>query len=155
MRKVIRRRDVAQEDARARNIGAGIPGAAPQIDSLYSSFAKYIPAETVTVYASLQSFAVPYLTDMFSFPQAQAFLVFVGGCLLFNILYMLKTGWLQLFASTGAFALWVLLLGGEPVNELFDNQFGEDARRQLVGAILIGWSVGVPLLDRMFDKPAE
>lgn len=153
MRKIIRSRDISGvEYARARNIGDGIDGAAPVVDSIYSRIAKYIPAETVTVYASLQSFAVPYLTDSFGLPSAQAFLAFVGGCLLFNILYMLKTGWLQLFASTAAFALWVLLLGGDAVNEIFDSQFGEEARRQLVGAILISWSVGVPLIDRLFDR---
>lgn len=152
MRKIVRSRDIAQSNMRARNIGDGIEGAAPAVDSIYSRIAKYIPAETVTVYASLQSFAVPYLQDTLAVQPAQAFMAFVGGCLVFNILYMLKTGWLQLFASTAAFALWVLLLGGDTVNEIFDSQFGEDARRQLVGAILIGWSVGVPLVDRLFDR---
>jgi len=153
MRKIVRQRDITADQARTKNIGAGIPGASQHIDGFGTRMLKHIPAETITLFATANS-AVPTV-----FPQ-NPILTFFGVtvvCVVFNIAYLWKNqiGVFQIFLSLFAFAMWVVLLGDEPINSLLDENFGPDFRTRIVAGLLLFWTLFVPFIDLLADRPSR
>ena len=153
MRKIVRRSDIQIDDTESyhegdRNIGQGIPGGEAKIDNFATRLLKYIPAETVTGFASAQAIGLPMLQDKMGLSVFDSFFCIVGVFFVFNILYLLRSGFWQILGSTIAFAIWVLLIG-DPVPEIFKKNFGEEFLPGLVGIALLGWTVFAPLFDRL------
>jgi hypothetical protein len=154
MRKVVRKRDIAEQEAQARNIGAELPGARAQVDGLGGRLLKHIPAETVTAFVTLSS-AAPFLVEraQIALEMPVVLMIIIAACALFNVIYLRiqGVGYLSIGASLIAFTLWVVLLGGEQVNNVIDAA-NPDLRLFITAVVLAFWTLVVPIIDTLADR---